>query len=114
MRKLLIALLLSCFAVLGVVAPAQAVTNGQPDGSGHPYVGVAIQPIPDMPGFVTVCSGAAISPTHFLTASHCFDPSQPVFVSFKSGPPLSLATDFTRGTYHRNPNWCQGCGHGLP
>ena len=113
MRKLLIALLIS-FAVLGVAAPVQAVTNGQPDGNGHPYVGVAIQFIPDQPGFVTVCSGAAISPTRFLTAAHCFDPSREVFVAFKSGPPLSLATDFTRGTFHPHPDWCLGCGPGLP
>ena len=113
MRKKLIVLLV-VFALLAVVIPAQAVTNGQPDGTGHPYVGVAIQFIPDMPGFVIVCSGSAISSTRFLTAAHCFDPSREVFVSFKSGPPLSLANDFTRGTFHRDPNWCLGCGHGLP
>ena len=64
-----------------------AVTHGQPDGNAHPYVGVAIQFIPDMPGFVTVCSGAALSSTVFLTAAHCFDPSLPVYVTYKSGPP---------------------------
>src|SRR5262249_31518477 len=114
MRKLLIALLIVSFAVLGVVAPVQAVTNGQPDGNGHPFVGVAIQFIPDMPGFVTVCSGSAISPTRFLTAAHCFDPDMPVFVSYKSGPPFSLAKDFTQGVFHPDPDWCPSCHPGLP
>jgi hypothetical protein len=95
-------------------APVLTVTNGRPDGNAHPYVGVAIQPIPSMPGFVTVCSGSALSATKFLTSAHCFDPGQPVFVSYKSGPPFSLANDFTPGTFHPHPQWCLGCGPGLP
>src|SRR4029450_4903441 len=71
-----------------VASPTVAVTNGQPDGDGHPYVGVAIQFIPDMPGFVTVCSGSALSSTKFLTAAHCFDPADPVLFSSKYGPPF--------------------------
>jgi hypothetical protein len=99
---------------LTAAAPAMAVTNGQPDDGLHPWVGVMIQPIPDMPGFVSVCSGAALSATKFLTAAHCADPSAPVYVSYKSGPPFSLAADFTAGTFHPDPDWCIGCGHGLP
>src|SRR5437867_820743 len=101
------------FALLVAAAPVMAVTNGQPDGNRHPYVGVAIQFIPDMPGFVTVCSGSALSATKFLTAAHCFDPTMPVFVSYKNEPPFSLARDFTQGTFHPNPDWCIGCGPGL-
>src|SRR2546428_266677 len=104
--------------VLGVCLAASArvmtVTNGQPDGNRHPYAGVVIQFSPDMPGFVTVCSGSALSSTKFLTAAHCADPSRPVFVSYKSGPPFSLSKDFTPGTFHPNPNWCIACGPGLP
>jgi len=102
--------------VLGVCLAASArvmtVTNGQPDGNRHPYVGVVIQPIPDMPGFVTVCSGSALSSTKFLTAAHCADPSQPVFVSYKSGRPFGGT--FTPGSFHPHPDWCIGCGPGLP
>ncbi len=100
-------------AFLTVVAPVMTVTNGQPDGNGHPYVGVVIQFIPNT-NFITVCSGSAISATRFLTAAHCADPSMPVYVSYKSGRPFAFPGDFTQGTFHPNPDWCIGCGPGLP
>jgi len=90
---------------LAAAAPVMAVTNGEPDGNAHPYVGVMIQPIPNMPGFVSVCTGAALSATKFLTAAHCADPAQPVFVSYKSGPPFSFANDFTPGTFTLDADW---------
>lgn len=104
------------FALAFVAASSRVmtVTNGEPDGNGHPFVGVMIQPIPDMPGFVTVCSGSALSSTRFLTAAHCADPSRPVYVSYKSGPPFNFGTDFTPGTFTADPDWCIGCGPGLP
>ena len=110
--RLIVSLSLAALIAAGTLV--RAVTNGQPDGNAHPYVGVAIQFIPDMPGFVFVCSGSALSSTVFLTAAHCFDPNEPVFVAYKSGPPLVLATDFTPGTFHPHPDWCLGCGPGLP
>ena len=44
------------FALLIAAAPLLAVTNGVPDGNGHPFVGVVIQFIPNT-DFITVCSG---------------------------------------------------------
>ena len=114
MAKRLVGAVVVCVLIVAAGARVMTVTNGTPDGTRHPYVGVMIQPIPDQPGFVSVCSGAALSPTKFLTAAHCADPSHPVFVSYKSGPPFSLAKDFTSGTFHPNPNWCLGCAPGLP
>ncbi|MEO5896793.1 MAG: trypsin-like serine protease [Vicinamibacterales bacterium] len=100
-------------ASLAAVAPVMTITNGEPDGNRHPYVGVAIQFIPNT-NFISVCSGSALSATRFLTAAHCFDPSLPVFVSYKTSPPYSLTTDFTQGTFYPDPDWCIGCGPGLP
>ncbi|MEP7132240.1 MAG: trypsin-like serine protease [Acidobacteriota bacterium] len=99
--------------LLTAASPVLAVTNGQPDGNLHPYVGVMIQFIPGT-DFISVCSGSALSPTVFLTAAHCADPSLPVYVSYKNSPPYRLATDFTQGTFHPDPDWCPGCGPGLP
>ena len=110
MRIKVLSLLATAF--LAAALPLYGVTNGQPDGNAHPYVGVMIQPIPSQPGFVTVCSGSALSATKFLTAAHCADPTMPVFVSFKSGPPFG-AGSFIPGTFHPDPAWCPGCGPGL-
>jgi hypothetical protein len=107
-KRLALILLLGLVAV----APVMTVTNGRPDGNAHPYVGVVIQFIPNT-DLVSVCSGAALSSRRFLTAAHCADPALPVLVSYKSGPPFSLS-DFTEGTFHPHPDWCIGCGPGLP
>jgi hypothetical protein len=112
MRKKVWVALLTC-ASLAAVAPVLTVTNGQPDGNGHPFVGTVIQFIPNT-DLAVICSGSALSPTKFLTAAHCADPTMPVFVSYKSGPPFSLAADFTQGSFHPNPNWCPNCGNGVP
>jgi hypothetical protein len=107
MRRLVGGLLLIAF--MTAVAPVMTITRGVPDGDRHPYVGIAIQPIPSMPGFVTVCSGSALSETTFLTSAHCFDPNESVLVSYDASPPLGVVT----GTFHPHPDWCVGCGPGL-
>jgi hypothetical protein len=48
---------------------AQAITNGQLDGNGHPNVGVMVVDFGDGPQ--RLCSGELIAPTQFLTAGHC-------------------------------------------
>lgn len=111
MRIKILALLIAT-AIVAAVAPVMTVTNGELDGNRHPFVGTVIQFIPNT-NFITICSGSALSPTRFLTAAHCADPNLgPVFVSYKSGAPFSLNTDFTQGTFHPNPDWCVACDHG--
>jgi hypothetical protein len=49
---------------------AQAITNGQPDGNGHPNVGLMVLHEPRQ-GLFRLCSGFLIAPNQFLTAAHC-------------------------------------------
>ena len=59
--------------LLGVVAPAGAITYGEPDGDEHPYVGLV--GFYDASGeWIWRCSGTLISPTILLTAGHCTSP----------------------------------------
>src|SRR5215210_2202809 len=70
MRKT-VALLAALGAVLALaVGPAGAVTDGQLDGNGHPYVGLMVaQDAKGNP--LWRCSGTLLSSTLFLTAGHC-------------------------------------------
>ena len=54
---------------------AGAITFGVPDEGEHPYVGSVVGTLEAEPGILESyqwCSGALISPTVFVTASHCF------------------------------------------
>jgi hypothetical protein len=77
-------ILITFFAVAVAAAmfltpsPASAITNGQPDGGEHPYVGELIffdadaeDPNFDDPGAWFTCSATMLSATVILTAGHC-------------------------------------------
>jgi hypothetical protein len=66
MRRLF---LLAAVTLALTTGTAGAVLGGQPDGSNHPYVGLATDG-------VFACSGTLLSPTVFLTAAHCFSDDQ--------------------------------------
>jgi hypothetical protein len=68
--KTLVPLLSGLALLVGVVAPVQAITDGELDGDGHPYVGLMVaQDASGNP--LWRCSGTLLSPTLFLTAGHC-------------------------------------------
>jgi hypothetical protein len=59
---------LAAVALACAAAPAAAVTFGQPDGNGHPFVGTIL--FERAEGYFS-CSGTMMSPTVMLTAGHC-------------------------------------------
>jgi hypothetical protein len=115
------------------VVPALAITNGQPDGDDHPYVGLLVFDIEFEDGTVGPawrCSGALISPNVVLTAGHCTDgavaarawfaPSMTYddvpFPLYPYGGPGSGAVEGTPYTNpkYRSPDNPYGGGNGLP
>jgi hypothetical protein len=67
----MLVVVLSVMVMLALaVSPAAAVTDGELDGDGHPYVGLMVaQTAEGAP--LWRCSGTLLSPTLFLTAGHC-------------------------------------------
>lgn len=69
-RKQLITLFFVLVLTLMTAMPVGAITDGELDGNGHPYVGLMVaQTATGAP--LWRCSGTLISPTVFLTAGHC-------------------------------------------
>ena len=70
MKRILLATVIMLSLVFSFVGTAQAVTDGELDGNGHPYVGLMVAQAADGTPLWR-CSGTLISPTVFLTAGHC-------------------------------------------
>lgn len=82
MKKALVALVAT--AALVCAAVGLAITNGGPDGNGHPSVGALLSPHAYSDGTWATCTGTLISPTVFLTAAHCDQGVERVAVTFDS------------------------------
>ena len=70
MKKLVLTTVLVLTMVLSVFGMASAITDGELDGNGHPYVGLMVAQDADG-NPMWRCSGTLLSPTLFLTAGHC-------------------------------------------
>lgn len=69
-KKFLYSLLVVLIAMALTFSTVGAITDGELDGEGHPYVGLMVaQTASGAP--LWRCSGTLISPTLFLTAGHC-------------------------------------------
>ena len=69
-RSLVSALLAATLLLTATVLPAGAITDGELDGNGHPYVGLMVaQDARGNP--LWRCSGTLLSSKLFLTAGHC-------------------------------------------
>lgn len=119
MKRLSLAMALTLVLALVIVGVASAITNGQPDGDAHPYVGLLI--FDDAPGHPAWrCSGSLIAPNLVLTAGHCTDGAVAAriwmqkdvtydavpFPLYPYGGPGSGAVEGTPDTY---PGFCMGC-----
>jgi len=118
----LLMLMAAAIAVLATATGGSAITNGQPDGDNHPYVGLAVFDVLNAQGQQVPshrCSASLLSPTLVLTAGHCTDGTVAARVWFdeivqtNTEYPFSGATSYD-GTAYTNPGFCIGCGNGLP
>lgn len=82
-HKALAATVAALALVFAAAAPASAVTDGTPDGEGHPYVGLMVAQ-DDEGNPLWRCSGTLISPTVYVTAGHCTFGAEHVELWFQS------------------------------
>lgn len=96
--------------------PASAITYGEPDGDGHPYVGAIVLVLPGGELFKIErpagCSGTLIAEKVFLTAAHCTAPMDSFLAQYPGSewlitfdPTISENSTFFTGTWHTNPNY---------
>jgi len=109
--KSVLAALAATVALLAVtIAPAGAVTDGELDGNGHPYVGLMVaQDAKGTP--LWRCSGTLLSSRLFLTAGHCTEsPAAHVEIWFDADVTDAAAHDYpfngdAGGTPYTHPQY---------
>jgi trypsin len=103
LKKLMVAAL-AAGLVLALAAGANAITNGVPDGNGHPEVGALLAQQAFSDGTWEECTGTLIAPRIFLTAEHCDEGVSRVAVTFDSSYVFPTGTTY-RGTWHGDPDY---------
>jgi V8-like Glu-specific endopeptidase len=85
MKKIVVSIFLAVVLLFSNVNMASAITDGELDGNGHPYVGLMLFKATD--GYWYTCSGTLLSSTVFLTAGHCTsDAIYPIYIWFDANP----------------------------
>ena len=103
MRTLIPTFIALC-AALAFATAGSAITNGMPDGNGHPEAGALLAQQAFSDGTWVECSGTLIAPRVFMTAAHCDEGVNRVEVTFAST--FDRATSKTYwGTWHADPNF---------
>ena len=111
MKKISVAMVLVLVLVFSTAIVASAITDGELDGDGHPYVGLMVaQDAEGNP--LWRCSGTLLSSTLFLTAGHCTEaPAEHVEIWFdadvQSGIPANgyPNTGEVGGTPYTHPQY---------
>jgi hypothetical protein len=104
-----IAVFAAAAAALAAAGGALAITNGQPDGNGHPYVGALLAQQAFSDGTWEECTGTLIAPKVFLTAEHCDEGVSRVNVTFDSHYDASSGTSYA-GTWYGDPAYSNSAG----
>jgi V8-like Glu-specific endopeptidase len=91
-------------AACSIVGGALAITNGQPDGNGHPEVGALLAQHAFSDGTWEECTGTLIAPRVFLTAEHCDEGVSRVEVTFAATFDRATSTTYW-GTWHGDPQY---------
>jgi hypothetical protein len=111
LKKTLVVMFTVVAILVLMVAPVGAVTDGELDGNGHPYVGIMVaKNAAGTP--LWRCSGTLLSPTIFLTAGHCTEApavsAEIWFASDVQNPPGNAGyptTGEVKGTTYTHPNY---------
>jgi hypothetical protein len=116
-RRLIPALAAAMLLAAALASPAAAISYGQVDTAGeYPSTGALIEQFSS--GKWVVCSGTLVSTSVFLTAAHCVDEGQAVWVSFDLhiNEPVTAQTNtiYSGTAHHPADSYCRGCGESDP
>src|SRR5260370_8929394 len=118
-RLFMVVLAIIVMLALGKAEVANAITNGQPDGEGHPYIGLVV--FDDASGPAWRCTASLIAPKVLLTAGHCTSGAVKARVWFAPDLRAAGITDYPaggttaiEGEPYAHPNFCNPSGQGAP